>query len=131
MKILVGYDGSNTAKEALKLAQKRAKNFGSEVEVIRSIAQSNALGHEDIRKAEISMDCEVWEIFNKNYLQPKTHLVLTRLSHGEELVEFAKKNKIDEIFIGVRRRSKVEKLIFGSTAQYVILNAPCPVVTIK
>ena len=94
MKILVGYDGSNTAKEALKLAQKRAKNFGGEVEVIRSMAQSNKLGHEDIRKAEISMDCEVWEIFNQNYLQPKTHLVLTRLSHGEELVEFAKK-KVD------------------------------------
>lgn len=131
MKILVGYDGSNTAKEALKLAQKRAKNFGCEVEVIRSMAQSNEIGHEDIRKAEISMGCEVWEIFNKNYLQPKTHLVLTRLSHGEELVEFAKKNKIDEIFIGVRRRSKVGKLIFGSTAQYVILNAPCPVVAIK
>jgi len=131
MKILVGYDGSNTAKDAMKLAQKRAKNFGGEVEVIRSMAQSNELGYEDIRKAGNSLDREVWEIFNKNYLQPKTHLVLTRLSHGKELVEFAKKNKIDEIFIGVRRRSKVGKLFFGSTAQYVILNAPCPVVTIK
>ena len=131
MKILVGYDGSNTAKEALKLAQKRVKNFGGEVEVIRSMAQSNKLGHEDIRKAEISMDCEVWEIFNQNYLQPKTHLVLTRLSHGEELVEFAKKNKIDEIIIGAPKRTRVGKLLFGSTAQYIVLKAPCPVVTVN
>jgi len=33
--------------------------------------------------------------------------------------------------VGVRRRSKVGKLLIGSTAQHVILNAPCPVVSIK
>jgi len=45
-------------------------------------------------------------------------------------VEFAQDNKIDEIVIGVKRRSKVGKMVFGSNAQYVILNAPCPVVTV-
>ena len=40
-------------------------------------------------------------------------------------------NKIDEIMIGVRSRSKVGKLIFGSTAQAVILGAHCPVMTVK
>ncbi|MBW2513019.1 MAG: universal stress protein, partial [Deltaproteobacteria bacterium] len=29
------------------------------------------------------------------------------------------------------RRSKVEKIVFGSTAQYIILKALCPVVTVK
>ncbi|MEE4599851.1 MAG: universal stress protein, partial [Desulfobacteraceae bacterium] len=27
--------------------------------------------------------------------------------------------------------SKVGKLLLGSTAQYVVLHAPCPVITIK
>jgi nucleotide-binding universal stress UspA family protein len=50
---------------------------------------------------------------------------------GENLIWLAELSKIDEIIIGVRRRSKVGKLLMGSTAQYVILNAPCPVITIK
>ena len=43
----------------------------------------------------------------------------------------ARDNEIDEICIGVKRRSKVGKMVFGSNAQYIILNAPCPVVTVK
>ena len=61
----------------------------------------------------------------------ESRLLVHDLSPGESLVEFAIENDIDEIFIGIRRRSKVGKLLFGSTAQYVILEAPCPVVTVK
>ena len=53
------------------------------------------------------------------------------LEAGEDLVQLADENKVDEIIIGVRRRSKVGKLLFGSTAQFVILHAPCPVVSVK
>ena len=52
-------------------------------------------------------------------------------SPGEDLVQFVRDNGIDEVIIGIRRTSKVGKLIFGSTAQFVILNAPCPVVSVK
>ena len=40
------------------------------------------------------------------------------------------KNEVDEIIVGVKRRSKVGKLVFGSNAQYVILEALCPVLTV-
>ena len=53
------------------------------------------------------------------------------LSPGEDLIEFANENKIDQIVVGVKRRSKVGKLLMGSTAQYVILQAECPVITVK
>ena len=53
------------------------------------------------------------------------------LSPGEDLVRFAEENKVDLVFVGVKRRSKVGKLLMGSAAQYVILNAPAPVVSIR
>jgi nucleotide-binding universal stress UspA family protein len=61
----------------------------------------------------------------------KTHLLIRGMSPGEDLIEFAKENKSDAVFVGVKRRSKVGKLLMGSTAQYVILQAPCPVVCVK
>ena len=60
-----------------------------------------------------------------------THLLIRGLSAGEDLVEFADENEVDEIIVGVKRRSKVGKLLMGSTAQYVILQAQCPVVGVK
>jgi len=50
---------------------------------------------------------------------------------GEDLVQFAEDNNADEIIIGIKKRSKVQKLLLGSNAQHVILHAPCMVISIK
>ena len=70
-------------------------------------------------------------LFDEKKIACKTHLLIRGLAPGEDLVEFAKESKIDEIVVGVKRRSKVGKLLMGSTAQFVILQAPCPVVSVK
>jgi nucleotide-binding universal stress UspA family protein len=131
MKILVGYDQSNLGKEALKLARERAKAYEASIEVVFVMAQNHKLQFLDIQRVERMIQREVTNIFNGNSISYKTRLMITNLNPGEGLVEFAKQNKISEIIIGVKRRSKVGKVIFGSTAQQVILYAPCPVVTIK
>jgi nucleotide-binding universal stress UspA family protein len=38
---------------------------------------------------------------------------------------------IDQIIVGIKRLSKVGKLVFGSNAAYVVLHAHCPVVTTR
>ena len=130
MKILIGYDGSNSAKDALKLAKDRAKVFNATVDVITSMVGANNDQYEDVRQAELGLE------FTKTMLEEdnipcETHLLVRGYSPGEELVQFAKYNQINEIIVGVRRKSKVGKLLLGSTAQHIILKAPCPVVSIK
>jgi nucleotide-binding universal stress UspA family protein len=70
-------------------------------------------------------------LFEENGITCNTHLLIRGLGPGEDLVEFAEENKVDEIVVGVKRSSKVGKLLMGSTAQYVILKAKCPVVSVK
>jgi nucleotide-binding universal stress UspA family protein len=131
MKILVGFDGSNVAKAALELARKHAKVWGATIDVVNCMAQNRGLQYEDIRKVEKNLEGEVHYIFNSEKIPYETHLVISSQDFGEELVQYAEQNKADEIIIGVRKKSKVGKLVFGSTAQYVVLNAPCPVVFVK
>ena len=70
-------------------------------------------------------------VFEENKIDCDSHLLIRGLTPGEDIVEFAKENEVDEIVVGVKRRSKVGKLLMGSTAQYIILQAPCPVVSVK
>ena len=130
MNILVGYDGSNEAKDALKLAKNYAKAFNATVDVITSMFEANNDQYEEVRQAEFGLDYAK-TLLEEDNIHCETYLLIRGLSPGEELVQFAEDNQTNEIIVGVRRRSKVSKLIMGSTAQYVILNAPCPVVTIK
>lgn len=131
MRILVGYDGSNVAKAALELGRKHAMVWGAKIDVVNCMAQNRNLQYEDIRKVEKNLEGEVRYILNSEKVPYETHLVISSQNFGEELVEFAEQNKADEIILGIRKKSKARKLIFGSTARYVVLNAPCPVACVK
>ena len=61
----------------------------------------------------------------------EAHLLIRGKTPGEDIVTFATENNCSEIIIGVKSRSKVGKMLFGSTAQYVILKAVCPVISVK
>ena len=129
MKILVGYEESKVAEEALKVALKQARAFNAELFIVTVLEQSRELQKDDIEAAEDKLE-KLKRTHNITDLVCETSASVSFLNPGEYLVEFAQDNDIDEIVIGVKRRSKVGKLVFGSNAQFVILNAPCPVITV-
>ena len=131
MKIIVGYDGSDPAKEALKLAKMHAEAF--EANTVYVLTSLEGEPHDQIKGLEkAEQDLASAEVFLKDSnFTTETKLMTQGLSPGEALVEFAQENEVDEIILGIVKTSKVGKLVFGSTAQYVILKAPCPVVTVK
>ena len=130
MNLMACYDDSNVALDALELAVQRAKAFNAKVYVVTSIKGGPDVPREVFVRAEKEID-QVHDKIVDQGIDCETLVSVRGLEPGEDLVQFAKEQKIDEIFIGVKRRSKVGKLVFGSTAQYVILEAPCPVCTVK
>ena len=130
MKFLVGYDGSNAAKDAIALACKYAAALKASVHVITSMGKGTENNRKEIEKQERSL-AYAGSLFEKEAISCETHLLMRGLSPGEDLVRFAEENEVDLIFVGVKSRSAVGKLLMGSAAQYVILNAPVPVVTIR
>ncbi len=48
----------------------------------------------------------------------------------EEILKFAGENKINMIIIGSHSRKGLDRVIFGSTAERVVRNSHCPVLTV-
>ncbi len=51
--------------------------------------------------------------------------------HGPSIVDLATSVGADMVVVGGRRRSPTGKAVFGSTAQEVLLSAPCPVTFVR
>ena len=130
MKIMVAFEGSNVAKAALDVARKHARAFDAQLVLVWSMVKGEEDQQQTIQEAENTLSYWKEEI-TRDGPACDTHLLIRGLHAGEDLVRFAGEHRVEEIVIGVRRRSKVGKLVFGSTAQFVILNAPCPVVCVR
>jgi nucleotide-binding universal stress UspA family protein len=51
--------------------------------------------------------------------------------HGNAIVSLAKETGADLVIVGGRKRSPAGKAVFGSTAQEVMLESPCPVTFVR
>jgi len=130
MKFLVGYNGSDVAKSALAVARNLAKRLDAEVAVMTSMGGGGKETMEDISKVEQDL-LEAKKFLEAEGVQCETHQIARGASPGEDMVYFIEENDIDQLFVGVEKTSKTRKMFMGSTAQYVILKAPCPVTAVK
>jgi len=133
MKVLVGYDGSNSSRQAVALAAEHARASGGRVCVVTCLLQRRDVNEGDMDRMENADEAlqRIRTQLSDTGVTAETRLLVADEGPGERLVAYAKEILADEIVIGVKRRSKVGKLLFGSTAQYVILEADCPVITVK
>lgn len=127
---LVGYNGSAEAKAALGLAAEHGAVLGAKIIVVVSLEGGKGEKPKEIGKATENLtDAE-------NFLMDKDvsfecHQLVRGMKPGEDLVDFAEENEIDQIYVGIQKKSRTQKIILGSNAQYIILKAPCPVVTVN
>ncbi len=132
MKIMVCLNGSDEAKEALKEAEKQARAFKGEVLVVSSHVIDDRDYPKRIEPTELGLR-EAQAFFDERGIPCRTLLAYRAFEEpaGEHLCTIASQEKVQEVIVGIRRRSKVSKLIMGSVAQYLILQADCPVIGVK
>ena len=129
-KYLVAYNGSEAAKVALELAKHQALIRGSHIDVVTSMEGGAKEKPEAISAANFALE-EAGNDIKAAGISCQVHQLVRGLSPGEDIVKFATDNAIDFIFVGIEKKSRTQKILLGSTAQFIILKADCPVVTVK
>ena len=130
MKYMICFDGSNASYAALLVAKKRAKQINAKIYIVTSMVGGKNVSKEDYENTEKLIQKAKLRVTDDN-IPCETLLSVRELTAGENLSRIAKEKAMDELYLGIKKRSKVGKLLFGSTAQYLILNASCPVITAK
>jgi nucleotide-binding universal stress UspA family protein len=133
MKLLVAYSGTKESESALELAKTHAKTYDAKLMVVFS--SEGGKGEkpeemEEIRKIENDLE-RIQKDISEDGIACEVEQLVRGLTPGEDIVLFAEENDIDQIFVGIRKKSRTSKLILGSTAQFIILKAGCPVTSVK
>jgi nucleotide-binding universal stress UspA family protein len=66
----------------------------------------------------------------RHYLEPYRVGAAFKQINGhahEEIVRFLGESETDLLFIGAYGHSRIIEMVLGSTTEYVLRNAPCPV----
>ena len=138
MVILAAVDRSNRAHNVIEEAEKLAEAFGDPVHVVHALSESEFVRLE-VTAAEdegrgLSMD-EVREFAEEQAERVAGGLVVEYETVGlvgnaaDEIVAYADDIRARYIVVAPRRRSPAGKVIFGSVAQSILLDAGRPVVT--
>jgi nucleotide-binding universal stress UspA family protein len=90
------------------------------------------LSEKDLNRIKANIQEDLNKKFNDQYLihikdQSKVRIVVKTGLENEEILKFAKKEKIDLITIGTHGRTGIDHALFGSVAEKVIRSSPIPV----
>jgi nucleotide-binding universal stress UspA family protein len=121
--IVVGYVDKPEGRAALQRAAAEARLRRARLVVVNTQSVADPATDE----ALAAVQAELTEVG----LAHEVRAPAPGLDPAEDLIAVAGEVAADFIVIGLRRRSPVGKLILGSNAQRVLLDASCPVLAVK
>ena len=131
-RVLVAYDGSESADKAFSVGLELAGKYGAEIYVL-AVARGPEFGSEVETEAVIENSKHHYRQILKplhplakaSGLKAQFHVVVGH--PAEQVVRHAEDWKIDLIIVGHRGRTLFERWLVGSVAKYVINHSPCSV----
>jgi nucleotide-binding universal stress UspA family protein len=128
--VVVGFVPKPEGDAALTTAIEEAKLRGATLIVVNSHRGGPGFDKEASAKAESSIEA-VRQQLDASGLTYDVRQLVRGFEPSEDLIKVAEDAGADLIVIGLRRRTPVGKLILGSNAQRVLLDAHCPVLAVK
>jgi len=128
--IVVGYVPKPEGDAALDRAIEEARLRGDNLVVVNSHRGGREYDADENTKDEQQM-ASVKQRLEESGVEFDLRQLVRGFEPAEDLISIAEANSADLIVIGLRRRSPVGKLILGSNAQRILLDAHCAVLAVK
>lgn len=128
--IVVGYVPKPEGEAALTRAVAEARLRGGRLIVVNSHRGGSEYDGKQAIEAEREME-RVKSVLDESGVEHEIRQMVRGFEPAEDLISLAEANDAELIVIGLRRRTPVGKLILGSNAQRILLDAPCPVLAVK
>jgi nucleotide-binding universal stress UspA family protein len=128
--IVVGYVPKAEGRAALRRAAEEARLRRARLIVINSSRGGRDFDDEDAIRYEHELD-QVRKALADAEVESEIRQLVRGKDVADDLIAVAEETSAEFIVIGLRRRSPVGKLILGSNAQRILLDAPCPVLAVK
>jgi len=128
--VVVGYVPKPEGETAVEQGIAEAKLRGSELIVVNS--HRGGREYKDSKYERADQELAALETkLKESGLTYEVRQLVRGFEPAEDLIGIAEEADADLIVIGLRRRTPVGKLILGSNAQRILLDAPCPVLAVK
>lgn len=128
--IVVGYVSRPEGRAALRVGIAEARLRDARLLVVNSTK-----GGQQVEVGDAAAVGDELETIRQELAETDLDFEVRELARGEEvsedLISVAEESGADFIVIGLRRRTPVGKLIMGSHAQRILLDATCPVLAVK
>lgn len=128
MTIVLGYVPTKEGRAALAAAVEEAELRATRLVVLNTTRADRLV---DPRYAHDDAMSELGEVLAASGVDHELRHHTSEHLAGDELVALARELNATMVVIGMRHRSPVGKLLLGSAAQAVLLDAPCPVLAVK
>ena len=128
--IVVGYVPKPEGRAALRRGAEEAQLRHAKLVVVNSHRGGREFDHDDALDTEAQLK-EVRDELSAAGVEHEIRQLVRGMDPAEDLINVATDVSAEFIVIGLRRRTPVGKLILGSNAQRILLDAPCPVLAVK
>lgn len=130
MAVVVGFVPTPEGRAALDAARAEARDRQLKLIVVNSFTGGSSFTAED----SLAADSEAEAVRRELTAEGADFEILTLVrgnDPADDLVEVAERHSAALIVIGLRRRTPIGKLVLGSNAQKILLEADCPVLSVK
>ncbi|HSJ85264.1 MAG TPA: universal stress protein [Acidimicrobiia bacterium] len=130
MSVIVGYLSSERGQKALEVGIEEAKLRNTDLVVVHSLRGAGKSDDEDVIQSDRDLNA-LDEMLSKQGVVFSIHNYVRGNEPAQDIVRAAEELGGELIVIGLRQRTSAGKFILGSNAHDILMDAPCPVLTVR